>query len=234
MQYTEEQQLASLEEQNQSRISSSEKQDKLLNKDTAVADNSNTDTKTAALPDTKSLTDTTEKKTEKKGNKKKTEENAKTEEEPETMETMGSSNTFTRSFNEEAGLRWPVDGDILMKYSMEKSVYFKTLAQYKCNPAVIIGSSNGTSVYAAADCTITDISENEETGLTVTTSLDDRYNVIYGQLKNLTATVGDKLKEGDKLGEIADPTKYYVVEGSNLYLKVTENGETVDPLLLLR
>ena len=33
------------------------------------------------------------------------------------------------SFNEEAGLLWPVKGDVLLKYSMNNSVYFKTLAQ---------------------------------------------------------------------------------------------------------
>lgn len=151
----------------------------------------------------------------------------------ETQETLSTSSLSDTVFNEEAGLSWPVDGEILMKYSMDKVVYFKTLAQYKCNPALIIGAATGEQVCAAADCTVTDIATTDETGLTVTTSLDQHYQITYGQLANLKVTVGDKLSAGDPIGEIASPTKYYVTEGSNLYMKVTEDGETVDPLLLL-
>lgn len=237
MQYTKDQQkLASLEESNSGQNSNTANSNSSLNEKTVVADNSS-DTVTKR----DSLADTPEKKTKKKQNKTtKSEKSSKkdetaSEEENETVETMGNSNTFTgSSFNEEAGLLWPVEGNILMKYSMDKSIYFQTLAQYKCNPAIVIESAVGTNVLAGAKCTVTEISENEETGLTVTTALDDKYNVIYGQLANLQVKVGDKLAEGDVIGEIADPTKYYVTEGSNLYLQVTENGETVDPLLLLR
>ena len=60
-------------------------------------------------------------------------------------------------FNEEEGLVWPVQGEILLGYSMEKPIFFKTLAQYKCNSALVIEASEGTQVYSAAKAVITDI-----------------------------------------------------------------------------
>ena len=45
---------------------------------------------------------------------------------------------------------------------------------------------------------------------------------------------GKKISKGDIVGHIAKPTKYYTVEGSNLYFEVKENGKSVDPLLLLK
>jgi hypothetical protein len=42
------------------------------------------------------------------------------------------------------------------------------------------------------------------------------------------------VKEGKSIGAVAKPTKYYTVEGSNLYFMVMENDKTVDPMLLLR
>ena len=54
------------------------------------------------------------------------------------------------------------------------------------------------------------------------------------QLKNLNVKTGQKIDEGEIVGHIAKPTKYYTLEGSNLYFEVTENGKSVDPLLLLK
>lgn len=153
---------------------------------------------------------------------------------PEVSQVMSGANSIKNlSFNEEDGLLWPVTGDVLLKYSMDKSIYFKTLAQYKCNPAVVIGAKEGSKVQSAGKCVITDISENEETGVTLTATLGDGYEVVYGQLKEVSASVGDTIDQGDIIGKIAKPTKYYVEEGSNLYFKVLEDGNPIDPLLLL-
>lgn len=145
-----------------------------------------------------------------------------------------TANQVKLSFNEEAGLLWPVEGDVILKYSMSNTVYFKTLAQYKCNPGVVISAKVGTEVKAAADCRVTKIEKDDELGTVVTTNIGDNYTVSYGQLDNISVNKGDELKEGDVIGKIANPTKYYTEEGSNLYFQVKEGKNTVDPMLLLR
>ncbi|BBF44518.1 stage II sporulation protein related to metaloproteases [Lachnospiraceae bacterium KM106-2] len=137
-------------------------------------------------------------------------------------------------FNEEKGLAWPVKGNVLMKYSMDRGVYFATLGQYKCNPAIIIDAKVGDPVKSAAAGKITSITKDEETGLTVTMDIGNNYKLVYGQLQKLQVKKGDIVKEGQKIGTVAQPTKYYVVEGGNLYFKVLEHEETVNPMLLLR
>lgn len=138
------------------------------------------------------------------------------------------------TFNEEKGLLWPVKGEILLKYSMSKTIYFKTLAQYKYNPGVVIGAKEGTEVKAAASGKIVSIKKDDELGQMVTMEIGDEYTVIYGQLKEVSVKKGDEVKEGETVGKIAKPTKYYAEEGSNLFLQVKEGKETVDPMLLLR
>lgn len=54
------------------------------------------------------------------------------------------------NFNEKNIILWPVDGDVLINYSMDKTVYFSTLDQYKYNPALIIGGAVGDQVLSAA------------------------------------------------------------------------------------
>lgn len=135
--------------------------------------------------------------------------------------------------NEDQGLLWPVNGNIIMKYSMDKGIYFSTLGQYKCNPAIMIAGKVGDAVVSAADGKVTDIVTNEETGLTITTNIG-QYDLIYGQLKDVKVATGDTIKEGQTLGYLAEPSKYYTVEGCNLYFKVMEEDTSINPLLLLK
>lgn len=131
------------------------------------------------------------------------------------------------------GLTWPIEGKIILNYSMDKSVYFSTLGQYKCNPAIILSGAKGDKVVSACDCKITDVSRNDETGLTVTAT-SGNYKFVYGQLANLKVAKGDTIKEGDTIGTLAEPSKYYTKEGCNLYFQILEDGESVNPLLLLK
>ncbi len=137
-------------------------------------------------------------------------------------------------FDQETGLLWPVEGDILIEYSTDKVVFFPTLSQFKTNPALIIGSKVGENVKASANGVVKSIEKNDETGTTVTIAIGDDFKVIYGQLKDVSVSKGDEVSEGQVIGKIAKPTKYYSVEGANLYYQVKQKNETVNPLVLLR
>lgn len=138
------------------------------------------------------------------------------------------------SFNEEKGLLWPLEGNIIINYSMDSVTYFQTLDQYKCNPAIIISAEVGDEVLNSARGIVTDITYNEETGNTITVSVGNDYKVIYGQLDNIAVKKDQTIEEGTRIGTIAEPTKYYVKEGPNLYYEVIQEEETVNPMLLLR
>ena len=131
----------------------------------------------------------------------------------------------------EEGLVWPMDGNVIMNYSMDATIYHATLDQYKYNPAIIIAGEVNNKVYSVAKGKITDISQNEVTGTTVTVDLGDGYQAIYGQLKELNFKEGDYLESGHVIGYVSEPTKYYSVEGSNLYFELQKDGEPIDPIL---
>ena len=137
-------------------------------------------------------------------------------------------------FDQKKGLLWPVIGDVILNYSMNEGVYFKTLGQYKCNPAILISAKKNTPVYAAADGVIEKVEKNDETGLTITSSIGDDFQVIYGQLKKAAVKEGDQITEGQEIGKLAKPSNCYVMEGEHLFLEVLEDGKPVDPMLLLR
>lgn len=134
-------------------------------------------------------------------------------------------------FPTEEGLLWPMDGNVIMNYSMDATIYHATLDQYKYNPAIIIAGDVNNKVYSVAKGKITDISQSEVTGTTVTVDLGDGYRAIYGQLKELNFDEGDYLESGHVIGYVSEPTKYYSVEGSNLYFELQKDGEPIDPIV---
>ena len=78
------------------------------------------------------------------------------------------------------------------------------------------------------------IFDNEEIGHAVTMDIGDGYEITYGQLEGINVTQGDYVEAGDVIATVAEPTKYYCVEGSNLYLEMTAGGEPVNPEPLFR
>lgn len=152
-------------------------------------------------------------------------------EEAEIIETQTEpAETEMFSFAQNSTLMWPTDGNVILDYSMDKSIYFATLNQYKYHPAIVIGAEEGTDVWCAADGKVSKIQVDEETGTTVTMDIGSGYKAVYGQLKELTVQEGDVVEAGTRLGYISEPTKYYTEEGSNLYFQLLKDAEPVDPM----
>lgn len=151
-------------------------------------------------------------------------------------EVMAEDNSVTNaapqdiSFSETDNLIWPVSGSILLNYSMDKTVYFATLDQYKYNPAVVISGEAGEQVVTAARGTVTAVETNAQTGNTVTIDIGSGYQTIYGQLADVNVAVGDYVNAGQAIGNLSEPTKYYSVEGCNLYFELQKDGTPVNPL----
>lgn len=152
-------------------------------------------------------------------------ETAKSEQEEKTA-AMAAQDTLHFDKNQ---TQWPIEGEVLLDYSMDKTIYFPTLEQYRYNPAMVIQGAVNDKVKAAASGKITKISENEETGCTVWQDLGDGYTAVYGQLKELNFAEGDMVSEGQVIGYVSEPTKYYVTEGSNVYFRMEKDEKAVNP-----
>ncbi len=154
--------------------------------------------------------------------------------EPETAEAISTTVQPTLDFHEEDGLVWPVVGDVLINYSMDKTVYFPTLQQYKYNPAIVIAANQGDSITAAANGRVTAVDYDPAIGNLVVTDLGNGYELTYGQLDNIVVSEGSYVSVGDSIGTVASPTKYYSLEGTNVYFKLTRDGEPVNPMTRLQ
>lgn len=190
-------------------------------------------------------TDSSESKTQEKDNKTETtgdeegmfdekKDTASAVQEQDTAEAISTTVQPALDFQEEQGLVWPVVGDVLINFSMDKTVYFPTLEQYKYNPAIVIAAPVGENIAAAADGRIVSVGYDPMIGNHVVMDLGNGYELTYGQLENITVSEGGYVATGDPIATVASPTKYYSVEGSNMYLRLTKDGEPVNPMSSLQ
>jgi len=138
------------------------------------------------------------------------------------------------NFDKSGGLLWPVAGEVIIPYSPDHGVFHLTLQQFGTSEAVVLSSEVGTEVKAAAKGVVTSIEEDVRTGTTVTVALGNDTSVVYGQLEVTDLEEGDIVEAGECLGTVAEPTRYYVAEGPNLYFKVLEGETAINPTELLK
>lgn len=134
------------------------------------------------------------------------------------------------SFPEGETLTWPVVGNVLINYSMDKPVYFASLEQYKVNPGIVIQATEGQQISAAAKGRVSKIVKEEETGNTIYMDMGSGYQAVYGQLTNIQVKEGDLVEKGAYMADVAAPTKYYSVEGCNVYFSLLKDGVPQDPM----
>lgn len=146
-----------------------------------------------------------------------------------TQEKEETASMKVRAYNGKDKLMWPVAGNVLIPYSMDTTVYFETLDQYQCNPALYIQSEKGTQVKAVYGGTVTKVEKDDRLGKMMTVDMGNGYLMTYAQLEDLEYKKGDYVSEGSVIGKIAEPTNYYMLEGSHLYVKMTKDKKPVNP-----
>ena len=116
---------------------------------------------------------------------------------------------------------------------MDKTVYFPTLQQYRYNPAIIIQANEGDLITSASAGKVKSVFNDPKIGNAVVMELGGGYEATYGQLTNVLVSEGSYVAAGDIIAEVAAPTKYFSVEGTNVYFKLTKDGEPVNPMMKL-
>lgn len=155
-------------------------------------------------------------------------EEKQAEEQVQAEETSGNGKSL--SFSDGSKLLWPVEGTLLMNYSMDKTVYFSTLDQFKYNPALVISGEKGDQVISSAPGIVKSIDKTAETGTTVNVDIGSGYELFYGQLDDVRVKTGDYVDSKTVLGYVGEPTIYYSVEGTNVYFEMRKDGESVNPM----
>ena len=124
--------------------------------------------------------------------------------------------------------------EVLREYSADMPSYSKTLDVWEIHKGLDIAAKDGDKIRSILDGTVKSVYSDERYGTSIELSYADNITVIYSGIKeNVSLEKGDTVKEGEVIGYIGQPTKYYSKEGSNLYFAMKKDGEPVDPIAYL-
>lgn len=135
--------------------------------------------------------------------------------------------------NEQPVFAAPLEGEmkVVLGYSTDHAIYDPTLEQYRTNASVSLSAKQGTEVKAAADGVVKEVKKDAQAGNLVRIAHGEDWLTTYGQLADAVAVKeGESVKQGQRIGTVAAPTKYGVALGEHLIFGMEQNGEPQNPM----
>ena len=159
----------------------------------------------------------------------------KTKEIKETKEAKEAKETKAQPArkNEQPVFAAPLEGEmkVVLGYSTDHAIYDPTLEQYRTNASVSLSAKQGTEVKAAADGVVKEVKKDAQAGNLVRIAHGEDWLTTYGQLADAVAVKeGESVKQGQRIGTVAAPTKYGVALGEHLIFAMEQNGEPQNPM----
>lgn len=125
---------------------------------------------------------------------------------------------------------YPLEGEVLLPYSIDHAIYDPTLEQYHTHAAISLSAEKGDTVQAAADGTVREVTADEERGTVIVLEHADGWLTTYGQLEDtVKVKEGESVKQGQTIALVDTPTKYGAALGTYLEFAMEQNGNPVDP-----
>lgn len=125
---------------------------------------------------------------------------------------------------------WPVSGETLAGYSMDKLQYNETMQDWRTHDGVDLLAAQGATVTAACAGTVTAVYDDEYLGTMLIIAHRDGYTTTYANLAAMpTVSVGDSVKAGEIIGAVGTTALLEAGEEPHLHFAVYQNGSPVDP-----
>ena len=124
----------------------------------------------------------------------------------------------------------PVDGEVVMDYSMDCLCYNLTTRDWRTHNGMDYAAAAGTQVWAAAEGTVYTIYSDDTMGTTVVIRHDNGYVTTYASLaENVTVAVGDRVSLGQTIGYVGCSAMLETALGDHLHFSVSCDGVSIDP-----
>lgn len=148
---------------------------------------------------------------------------------PKAVAAIRQSEAEPEDAPEKAAWAWPLEGEIVGKYSPDEPVWSQTLSQWQNHPALDIAGAPGEAVYACADGTVADAWNDRLWGNVIVINHEEGYVSTYAGLNTLKLVeVGASVAAGEVISAVGLPTGCESSQPAHLHFELTQNGQSVD------
>ncbi|MCL2396533.1 MAG: M23 family metallopeptidase [Defluviitaleaceae bacterium] len=148
---------------------------------------------------------------------------------------FGAPHMYFPHFAEGDNMHWPIAGDILMDFAMDRLIFDATLDQWRTNDNVAIEASRGDAVRAAATGRVAEITSTRQFGQKVVIDHGNGWVTTYTQLDpaSLVVRVDDVVNRGQIIGSVGSPSIFGSMLGYHVGFAIANNDVPVDPNVML-
>ncbi len=155
--------------------------------------------------------------------------------EPETDKPQGNNKpTVSRPVEDKLpSFILPVSGTLSKEHDPKVQVYSSTLKDYRVHLGVDIVTSEGASVFSAADGTVAKVWKDDMMGYSIAIKHSGDSYTFYQNLSDTlpeSITVGATVRTGQLIGTVGDSAMTEVAEEPHLHFEMTVADLSVDPL----
>ncbi len=127
---------------------------------------------------------------------------------------------------------YPVNGNIIKKYSVDSLVFSETLNDYRIHSGIDIAADKGSAVLAYADGKVVSVYDDPMMGKTV--AIEHDYDLVsyYMNLDSNvpeSISVGKEIKAGEIIGAVGKTALVEVGDESHVHFELKVGGVTIDP-----
>lgn len=145
---------------------------------------------------------------------------------PEAKENLGVTEVGMESFEDNPSFIMPVEGEITSEFGERIHPVFKTI---KMHSGIDINAEIGTPIKSSSAGTVTKVGEDETNGKYISVK-SGKYDVIYAHCYKIIVKEGQKVQQGEMLGETGDTG---ITSGPHLHFEIQEAGKSVSPMEML-
>lgn len=127
----------------------------------------------------------------------------------------------------------PVVGTVTTGHSLTAPVFSETLEVWKVHTGIDVSTEEGADVFAAGDGEVTKVYSHPLLGFTVVIKHSDTVSSTYSNLdanSSAVPKVGDKVKRGEKIGNVGDSSLSELADEAHLHFEVLVSDAPVNPL----
>lgn len=108
-------------------------------------------------------------------------------------------------------------------------VFNNTLEMWTAHKALDLLAVEGSDVVAMFDGTVIEVGYKYREGDYVVIDHGDNVIATYASLQNIQVQKGQKVEQGDVIGETGTSASAEYIDGAHVHLQITVNGVNVDP-----
>lgn len=127
-------------------------------------------------------------------------------------------------------MKTPLAGDIFREFTMDDLVYYEAIGEWRVHKGIDIKPKDTLLIESALAGTVISVNSSELTGTEIVIDHGNNIKTLYSNLVSASVNIGDKVEQGQAIGNIGKTESIESSDGAHLHFEVLVDGKNVNPM----